>query len=160
MLENEQIALYTEKYIDTVYRVALNYMKNPTDAEDVTQDVFLALIRSRPSFENEDHARFWLIRVTVNACKKHFRSPWRKVLPLEEYAKALPFEATGHSDLFLAVMSLPLKYRLPLYLYYYEDYTTLEIAGLLKIPKGTVCTNLNRGREKLKELLQEENRNG
>ncbi len=160
MLENEQIALYTEKYIDTVYRVALNYMKNPTDAEDVTQDVFLALIRSRPSFENEDHARFWLIQVTVNACKKHFRSPWRKVLPLEEYVKALPFEAIGHSDLFLAVMSLPLKYRLPLYLYYYEDYTTLEIAGLLKIPKGTVCTNLNRGREKLKELLLEENRNG
>ncbi len=156
MLDDRQIALYTETYIDTVYRVALSYVKNPADAEDVTQEVFLALLRTRPDFTCEDHAKFWLIRVTVNACKKLFRSPRRKEIPLEEYVQSLPFREPSHSDLFLAVMSLPMKYRMPLYLHYYEEYSTQEIAELLKIPKGTVCTNLKRGRETLKELLKEE----
>ncbi len=156
MSDREQIAAYSEKYIDTVYRVALNYLKNPTDAEDITQDVFLALLRAHPDFTSDDHAKFWLIRVTVNACKKHFRSPWRKVVPLDAYTEQLPFQESAQKDLFFAVMSLPAKYRIPIYLYYYEEYTTGEIAELLNIPKGTVCTNLNRGRDKLKKMLQEE----
>ncbi len=160
MLDNEQIALLSEKYIDTVYRVALSYVKNPTDAEDVTQEAFLALLRNRPDFVSPDHARFWLIRVTINACKKHFRSPWRREMPLEEYAQTLPFQEPAHSELFLAVMALPAKYRMPLYLHYYEEYSTEEIAQLLQMPKGTVCTNLKRGRKLLKELLKEDSCNG
>ncbi len=156
MLTNEQITLLTEKYIDTVYRVALGYTKHPADAEDVTQNVFLALLRNRPKLESEDHARFWLIRVTVNECRKLFRSPWRSVAALEDYAGSLPFAEPGHSELFFAVMALPTKYRMPLYLYYYEEYSTEEIASLLKIPKGTVCTNLKRGRELLKKQLEDE----
>ncbi len=156
MLTDKQITTLSEKYIDTVYRVALGYTKSPQDAEDVTQNVFLALLRSRPDLESDDHGRFWLIRVTVNECKKLFRSPWRGSLPFEEYAQSLPFAEPAHSDLFLAVMAMPVKYRLPIYLYYYEEYTTAEIAQLLKIPKGTVCTNLKRGREMLKTLLKED----
>ncbi len=156
MLTNEQISALTEKYIDTVYRVALGYTKSPEDAEDVTQNVFLALLGNRPDFEGDDHARFWLIRVTVNACKKLFRSPWRNSLSLEEYAQSIPFVEERHSDLFLAVMALPTKYRMPIYLHYYEGYSTEEIATLLKTPKGTVCTNLSRGRDLLKTYLEEE----
>lgn len=156
MLTNEQIAQLSEKYIDTVYRVAMNYTKDPADAEDVTQNVFLALLRNRPAFENDDHAKFWLIRVTVNECKKHFRSPWRSVLPLEVYAASLPFAEPAHSDLYFAVMDLPVKYRMPLFLYYYEEYSTEEIAKILKIPKGTVCTNLKRGRELLKKEWEDQ----
>ncbi len=156
MLTNEQIAALSEKYIDTVFRVALNYTKSPADAEDITQNVFLALLRFRPELESENHARFWLIRVTVNECKKHFRAPWRRAVPLEEYAQSIPFEQPHHSDLFLAVMSLPTKYRMPIFLHYYEGYSTEEIATLLKMPKGTVCTNISRGREVLKKFLEEE----
>ncbi len=156
MLTNEQIALLAQKYIDMVYRVALNYTKNPSDAEDITQNVFLSLLRSQPELESDDHAKFWLLRVTVNECKKFFRAPWRRVAPLEEYAGSLPFAQPAHSDLFFAVMALPVKYRMPLYLYYYEEYTTEEIAKILKIPKGTVCTNLKRGRELLKKELEDQ----
>ncbi len=156
MLTNEQITALVEKYIDTVYRVALGYTKNPEDAEDITQNAFLALLNHGSDFESDDHARFWLIRVTINACKKLFRSPWRNALPLEEYAHSLPFEEQRHSDLFLAVMALPTKYRMPIYLHYYEGYSTEEIAALLKTPKGTVCTNLRRGRNLLKTYLEEE----
>ncbi len=160
MLTDEQVRFLTEKYIDTVYRVALNGTRNPTDAEDVTQNVFLALLRNRPVLESEDHARFWLIRVTLNECKKLFRSPWRSMAALEDYAQNLAFTEPSHSDVFLAVMSMPVKYRMAVYLHYYEGYSTEEIAALMKIPKGTVCTNLKRGRELLKSLLKEEEHNG
>ncbi len=156
MLTNEQIALLAQKYIDMVYRVALNYTKSPSDAEDITQNVFLSLLRSQPELESDDHAKFWLLRVTVNECKKFFRAPWRRAMPLEKYVASLPFAQPAHSDLFFAVMALPVKYRMPLYLYYYEEYTTEEIAKILKIPKGTVCTNLKRGRELLKKELEDQ----
>lgn len=156
MFTSEQFTALAKKYIDTVFRVALGYTKNPSDAEDVTQNVFLALLQTKKDFETEDHIRYWLIRVTVNECKKLFRSPWRAVVSLEEYAQTLSFESKTHSELFYAVMELPVKYRMPIYLFYYEDYSTEEIAGILQLPKGTVCTNLKRGREKLRKFLQEE----
>lgn len=160
MLTNEQFTFLVNKYIDTVFRIAFGYVKNPTDADDITQNVFLALLRERKKFDSEDHIRNWLVRVTINECKKWFRSPWRSTVPFEEYAQSITFESQKHSDLFYAVMTLPVKYRMPIYLYYYEAYSTEEIGGILKLPKGTVCTNLKRGREMLKKLLQEDEHNG
>ena len=156
MVTNEQFSCLVKKYIDTVFRVALNYTKQPADAEDITQNVFLALLREEKPFQSEDHARAWLIRVAVNECKKWHRSPWRRHVSYEEYAAALPDASTRDREVLDAVMALPRKYRMPIYLYYYEGYTTQEIAGLLHLPKGTVCTHLNRGRELLRIELQEE----
>lgn len=160
MFTNEQFTDLAIKYIDTVFRVALSYTKNPADAEDITQDVFLALFREKREFASDDHVRYWLIRVTVNECKKWFRSAKRVVGSFEEYANGVSFESQRHSDLFYAVMDLPKKYRIPILLYYYEDYTTEEIAAIMKIPKGTVCTNLKRGREMLKKTLEEDEQDG
>lgn len=160
MFTNEQFTDLVNKYIDTVFRVAFSCTKNPGDAEDITQDVFLALLREKKPFESDDHVKHWLIRVTVNQCKKWFRSTKRIVGPFEEYANAVPFESPRHSDLFYAVMDLPPKYRIPILLYYYEDYSTDEIAAIMKIPKGTVCTNLKRGRDMLKKSLKEDEQNG
>lgn len=156
MITKEEYTCLAEKYIDMVWRLALGYRKNPADADDITQNVFLALWRNPKAFDSEDHARNWLIRVTVNECRKWFRSPAAKHVSFEEYAQNLVFEAPRGSDLFYAVMELPRKYRMPIYLHYYCGYSTVEIARILKVPKGTVCTNLSRGREMLKELLQEE----
>jgi RNA polymerase sigma-70 factor (ECF subfamily) len=156
MITNEQYTCLVKKYIDTVFRIALNYTKSVHDAEDVTQNVFLALLRQKKPFEGEEHIRHWLIRVAVNECKKWYRSPWRKHISFEEYAAALPDITQGDRAVLEAVMALPRKYRMPIYLYYYEEYSTQEIADILKIPKGTVCTNLSRGRELLKLSIQED----
>ena len=145
-----------KKYIDTVFRIALGYTKSSTDAEDIVQDVFLALLKEQKPVVSEEHIRAWLIRVTVNACKKWHRSPWRWHVSYEDYLAALPEAAEESRDILRAVMDLPRKYRLPIYLYYYEEYSTAEIAELLKIPKGTVCTYLSRGREMLKLQLMED----
>ena len=90
MFTNEQFSCLVKKYIDTVFRIALNYTKNLSDAEDIAQDVFFALFREKNHFASEEHIRHWLIRVTVNQCKKWHRSPWRKHIPFEEYAAGLP----------------------------------------------------------------------
>lgn len=155
MLNNEQFTCLAEKYIDTVFRVALNYLKSPEDAEDITQDVFLKLLKEENTFVSEKHVKHWLIRVTVNACKNVVRTKWWRAESFEEYAANLSFDAPDHSELFCAVMDLPKKYRLPIYLYHYEGYSTEEVAEILKIPRGTVCIRLKRGREILKKKLTE-----
>lgn len=157
MYTNEQYTCLVKQYIDTVFRVALNFTNSVPDAEDVTQNVFLALLRQKQPFETEEHIRHWLIRVALNECKKWQRSPWRKHISLAEYAATLPDATDAHRDILEQVMALPRKYRVPIYLYYYEGYTTEELAQLLKLPKGTVCSNLSRGRQLLKmQLLEEE----
>lgn len=155
MLTNEQFTCLARKYIDTVFRTALNCLRSPSDAEDITQNVFLKLLNEKKDFESEDHVKHWLIRVTINECRSLMRSPWRKSLPLEDYAGTLSFDQSFHSDLFYAVMDLPPRYRMPIYLFYYEGYSTEEVAGILKLPRSTVCSQLKRGRELLKKTLTE-----
>lgn len=159
MFTDQQYTSLVKKYIDTVFRLAFSYTENASDAEDITQNVFLTLLRERKPFENEEHVRRWLIRVTVNACKNHLRSPWRRHISYEEYAAALPDVQDRDRDVLRAVLELPEKYRILIYLYYFEEYSTKEIGVILKIPKGTVCTNLARGREMLKIRFQEDEDN-
>ncbi len=144
------------RYGDTVYRVAFHSCKNQADAEDITQNVLLKLYRTETDFESEEHLRRWVIRVAVNESKKLAGSAWlRKRVPLEEVAQSLPFESTEESSLFLAVMELPKKYRVPVYLYYYEGYSVKEAAALCGIKVSTMQTRLQRAREKLKKKLCE-----
>lgn len=155
MMTNEQFTCLAQRYMDTVYRVAFNYIKSSAEADDITQNVFLKLLQEKKNFETEDHVRNWLIRVTVNECKNLVRSRWWRAESFEDYAATLAFDNQAQSELFYTVMALPRKYRLPIYLHYYEGYSTEEIGQLLKLPRNTVCTQLKRGRELLKESLQE-----
>ena len=85
-------------------------------------------IRRTSPFASDDHAKHWLLRVTVNECRKLLRAPWRKrVLPLEDY-DAPTSASEDHSDVLAAVMALKPKYRLCVYLYYYEDWSVREVA--------------------------------
>jgi len=155
MQDNEAFSRAAERYLDTVYRAALAYSGKPETADDVTQEVFLRLFRSDRQFESEEHLRNWLIRVTVNECKRSFASRWSRMLSLDEYAEQLTFPDREAGETFQAVMSLPRKYRMVIHLYYFEGYSTAEISRLLQRPQATVCSQLARGRRKLKELLLE-----
>ena len=145
-MTDEQFTYLTTKYIDTVFRVALSWMKHPSEAEDVTQTVFLKLYREPKPFISEEHVKHWLIRVAINECKKIFRNPFRAAEDIADYANSLRFETPEHSELYYAVMDLPQKYRVPIFLYYYEDYSTAEISKVMGIPTPTVATRLHRGR--------------
>ncbi len=142
-------------YKDRLFAIAFHYCQIKADAEDILQTVLLKYYRSEKTFESEEHLRNWLIRVTINESKRLLLSPWRKrTAPLEEYA-AVTFLRQEESDLFLAVMSLPPRYRIVVHLYYYEEYSVREIANLLDIKETTVQTRLMRARKKLKDKLQE-----
>ena len=155
MFTEEQFTDLVNKYINTVFRVALNYLNNPADADDVAQITFEKLLREKKEFESDEHVRNWLIRVAVNECKKLLRSPWRRAEPIEDYLTGIVFDNPAQSELYRAVMSLPKKYRVAIYLHYYEGYSTQEIGQIMRIPKNTVCSHLKRGRELLKRELQE-----
>ena len=90
-MENREFELLARQYMDMVFRLAFSYMKSASDADDVTQNVLLRLLRNAKPFESEEHARFWLVRVTVNECKRALRSPWRRAGDIEEYANELHF---------------------------------------------------------------------
>lgn len=155
MLTKERFSHLMQSHMDSVFRLAFSYLKNRADAEDVTQTVFLSLYKTDRAFESERHIKNWLMRVTANACKKHWRSPHSRTVELTEDAGAPVFEEERWSDLFYAILALEQKYRTVIVLYYYEGYTIGEIARLLSLPPGTVGTRLRRARERLKDYLTE-----
>lgn len=141
-----------------MYRVAFMQMKRHADAEDVSQEVFVRLLRYEPQFESKEHEKAWFIRTTVNLCRDVMKSKWNSttvsIEKIPEQEKAyfhLPKEM--EDETLWEVMELPEKYRDCLYFFYYEDYSIKEIAQLLGMPENTVKTNLKRGREALKKRL-------
>ncbi len=146
-----------EKYQNNLYAVAFNVCKNAEDAEDVVQDTFIQYYSFKKQFDNEQHIRAWLIRVAINKAKNMNRTFWRKnKMSLEDYMETLTFETPESSELFEAAMSLPEKYRIVVHLFYYEDYSIHEIAGILKLSESNVKVRLSRARSLLREKLQEE----
>lgn len=142
-------------YGNTVYRVACHAVKDRSEAEDVTQTVLLRLYQNATPFESGEHLKHWLLRVAVNESRKVLRSAWRKrTVPLEDWDGPAPEGEEG--GVLEAVMALEAKYRLPIYLYYYEGCSIKEAAQILGANPSTIQTRLQRGREKLKYTLTEE----
>ena len=143
------------QYQDMVYRVALHQFGVLQDAEDAVQEVFLRLYTEEKLFESGEHLRRWLIRVTLNVCRDTLKSPWRKRrVSLDTLPDQPVFDAPEQGELYQAVMALPEKYRVTLYLFYYEERSTKEIAELLGLRQTAVTTRLSRGRELLKKRLE------
>jgi RNA polymerase sigma-70 factor (ECF subfamily) len=142
------------KYSNMVYRLALSRTKNIHDAEDIMQEVFLRLVKKAPDFESDEHRKAWIIRVTVNCSSKLHTSAWfRRTVPLVEELK---FETTERSEVYYAVMELPLKYRTVIHLFYYEDLSIAQISGTLSVKESTVKSQLLRARQLLKVRLKGE----
>lgn len=139
------------RYRDDVYRLAVNFTRNTQEAEDVCQTVFLKLMEQDRITPGKEKA--WLMQVTANECRDLLRSAWwKRTVPLED---AMHVPKTGEDETIYLLQKLSPKYRVVLFLHYYEQYTTQEISQLLKIPQGTVSTRLKRGRSLLKSMLKE-----
>ena len=133
-----------------LYRAALAILGDPHEAEDAVQDAFVRYLERRP--ENLENPGAWLMRVLVNGCKSRLRLAWRQVGPLPETLAAPgPEEREELEELF----SLPPEDRAVLHLYYYEGWSTNEIAQMLGQRPGTVRSRLSRARERLRKLLTE-----
>ena len=139
-----------KQFTDTVYRVALHNTANFSDAEDVTQEVFVKLLETNKAFRDSEHLKAWLIRVTMNLCRDKMKKSSRETL-VENVFPNKPNE--DKSEVLEAVKALPEKYRNAIYLHYYEGYTAKEIGKILDAKESTVLSWLSRGRDALRKEL-------
>lgn len=155
---DNRIGELVDEYGDMILRIAYTYLNNRADAEDAVQDVFLYILEKKPDFNDKAYEKFWIIRVTINICKNKLNVFWNKNrCSIDDVAEIATYDAYNtDSNVFKAVMSLPDKYRIVIYMYYYEDYSTPEIANLIGKSEVTVRSHLHRARKKLKDLLKEE----
>lgn len=143
-----------EKYSDMILRISYTYMKNFSDSEDITQEVFIKLLEKQPSFQSSDQEKAWLIRVTINLCKDKLKSSWlKKTTTLEGDFSEITKE---DNELIEMVLSLPLKYRSILLLFYYDDYSISQISSIVNLKESTVGSQLSRARKLLKIKLKED----
>lgn len=139
-----------------IYLIALSFLRSPEDAEDVMQNVLLKLWQRRIGFVDETHMDKWLTRVTVNECRSLFRTH-RGDVPLEAVEGVLTAPSfEPEQEVIRAVMALPESLRTVIHLFYYEELSVKEIASLLHLSQSAVKTRLSRGRERLRESLQED----
>jgi len=135
-----------------INRIAYQYVKNKADAEDITQDVLLSLIK-QTCFVNREHLKAWLIRVTINKSKDFLKSSkYRNTVALDKVMYSLTSEQAQTLD---ELDNLPENDRNILYLFYYEGYSVKEIAGILDKKEPAIFKHLSRAREKLKAYLED-----
>ena len=139
-------AALAEQYAGMLYRLAYARTGSRADAEDVMQEVFVRLLRARPEFRDEEHAKAWLLRVGARCAADVLRAPWRRRAgPLDD---ALPAPEP--------VLALPAQYRMAVHLYYYEELSVAEIAAVLGKSEGAVKSRLFRARALLRRYLKED----
>jgi len=151
MRANQNFQAIYDRQVDTVYRVCYSFMKHHADAEDLTQETFLKLLASGKQFESERHEKAWLIVTASNLCKDALRKWWRR---WEEIGQ---FEGIAGEErdctVYEAILRLKKDYKTVVYMFYYEGYTTAEIAQYLNCPESTVRSRLKRARSQLKSML-------
>ena len=141
-----------------VYRLSYSYTKNISDSDDITQNVFVKLYKHNEVLELDDISiKKWLFKVTINECKSLLLSSWKKkIIPFTEKEENTLYAKINDNNILDQVMQLPKKYRLVIFLYYYENYSTKEISEVLNITITNVQTMLSRAREKLKKIIRED----
>lgn len=143
-----------------ILRLAYSYLKSRYDAEDIVQEALIRLMQSAKVFEEEEYMKAWLLRVASNLCKDRLKSAsyQREVAIPEGYDIEAPEnDRQEESQIMKSVMALPDKYRSVIHLYYFEEYSTKEIAEILEKKETTIRSLLKRGRERLANLYSQEN---
>ncbi len=169
-MDERDLQLKIDRYGDMLFKLCYIRLKNVQDAEDVVQEVFYQYIRNAGSFENPEHEKAWLLKVAMNACRKIWRSAWRRhqsdwqpengdmredvqkedICPeyrdFDPGPEEVAFRREEKRRLLSAVMELPRKYRDVIHLFYYEELSVKEIARVTGRGESTVTSQLTRGR--------------
>jgi RNA polymerase sigma-70 factor (ECF subfamily) len=152
-------AIYARQ-VDVIYRVCFSYAKNTADTEDCVSETFMKLIKTKPIFNDTEHERAWLIRTATNVCKNYLKHWSRKNINIDECEGRLPTydnvsETVESSEILAAVRALPERLVTPVYLFYYEGYSSARIAETLGKPDSTIRGYLREAKILLREVLQD-----
>ena len=152
MTHSNRLEELVNKHENTLFRAALAILGDVHGAEDAVQDAFLRYLEKRPELRDETHEKAWLLKVTANLCKSALRAQKRH--PAVELLDVYPAPDNDTRELVEAVLTLPANQRAAVHLFYYEGYSTEEIAAILGQRPGTVRSHLSRGREALRQKLK------
>ncbi len=154
MRSEAEVSNAVDRYADTVRRICMVHLNNYADTQDIFQSVFLKYLLHSADFESAEHEKAWIIRVTVNACKDLRKSFFRsRTVSIDEIAPIQTELSSQQSEVLEAVLSLPVKYRDAVYLFYYEGFSAPEIGKILGKNTNTVYTLLSRAKGLLREKL-------
>ncbi|KPL59322.1 sigma-70 family RNA polymerase sigma factor [Rossellomorea vietnamensis] len=163
---DQLIETLIDQYENQITKLAYMYVQDWSTAQDICQEVFIKTYHSLGSFNHNSSYKTWLYRIAVNQCKDYKKSAYfRKNTVVDKFHRMFNKEMAGTPEQELLqkedkncvsaqIFALSMKYREIILLYYYEELTTDEISELLNIKASTVRTRLDRGRKKLKALLQ------
>ena len=164
---SESFEQVMEFYMPMVYRIAFSRLGSASDAEDITQDVFLKYYRSDLTYNDEEHRKAWLIRCAINCTKTLVTSAWFRHRASDEGLENMEENGDVPGDdssigrieqknaVMSAVMKLPDKYRIVIHLFYFEDMSVAQISKATGIREATVKSQLSRARDMLKPMLKE-----
>lgn len=152
MRSKDEVSAIYHRHVQTVWNICYPYFMNPSETEDAVQETFCRLMANAKTFRDAEHEKAWLIVTARNVCRDELRRARRTEVPIDE-ARELAAPETEADETLLALNELPDKYRTALYLYYYEGYSTAQIAQMLRKPGATVRSDLHRGRSLLKKRL-------
>lgn len=149
---DEELLESYSQFAKMVYRLCFTYLKNTADTEDMVQTVFIKRMTCGKQFDSREHEKAWLIVTASNLCKNHLRHWWRRREELTEEIEGIPEEPESNT-LLDSILALPERYRVVIYLYYYEGYQCTEISQMLHKPSSTVRNHLSEARKLLREQL-------
>lgn len=156
--EQEKFNEKYNKYCTLIYRTAYQYLFNADAAEDIVQEVFVKLFTHHKSFNDDEHEKAWLLRITINLCKNALKSKSNNNLTFDDEIRLddNSFEDTSDTriDIVKSIKALTPEQRAVIYLYYYEGFTVKEIARITKCKENTVKSHLKRARQALKNDIE------
>ena len=154
-MTKEAFIRQVEEARGALYRVACAYLRQEADRNDAVQEALLKAWKNLPRLREEAYFRTWLIRILIRECVNIQRGQ-RRTQPVEKVPEKPPKDAGRGLSLRDAILALPDKLRIVIVLHYMEEYPVEDIARILRVPKGTVCSRLSRAREQMKAYLKEE----
>lgn len=174
MTDTARFEALVREYQDMVYAVAVRLLANPVEAEDVAQTVFLKAFERFDEISGSPALAGWLKTVATNLCLNHlarYRARWRffselprdeagdgngvaDLLPCAQVEQADASVAEEHERLERALAALPDRQRVPLVLFHFENKSYQEIAALLGVSLAKVKTDIHRGRDALRRVLE------
>ena len=153
MTHSNRLEELVTRHENTLFRAALAILGDVQEAEDAVQETYLRYLEKRPEFQDANHERAWLLKVTANRCKSVLRQRSRH--PAVELLDVYPAPGGDSRELMEAVLALPANQRAAVHLFYYEGYTSEEIGAILGQRPGTVRSHLSRAREALRKYLSD-----
>lgn len=152
MYSELEIERVVETYSNSLLKLAMHHVTNLAQAQDIVQDVFLKYIKHNQEFNDKDHERAWLFRVTINQCNDYHKHWWQK--KRSDFPISATSKESKSNSMLDEIRKLPPNQRNAIYLFYYEEMSTKEIAQTLSTKEGTVSSWISRGRKTLKTNLE------